>query len=115
MSEDGMKQEKIGSVTLNLTYYSGQDYYSDGDIEDEMLDIAMNNPAERFPEIIEEKRAGRFFTTFPRSVPISSTGFRLKRRTRCSRLAPDAERLQERWQKGQAALPASICPKSAVW
>ena len=61
MSEDGMKQEKIGSVTLNLTYYSGQDYYSDGDIEDEMLDIAMNNPAERFPEIIEEKKIWPIF------------------------------------------------------
>lgn len=52
MSEDGIKQEKIGSVMLNLTYYSGQDVYSDGDIEDEMLDIARNYPAERFPEII---------------------------------------------------------------
>ncbi len=64
MSEDGIKQEKIGSVTLNLTYYSGQDFYSDGDIEDEMLDIARNNPAERFPEIIEEKKSWPVFYHF---------------------------------------------------
>ncbi|MDE7324403.1 MAG: methyltransferase domain-containing protein [Lachnospiraceae bacterium] len=64
MSGDGIKQEKIGSVTLDLTYYSGQDFYSDGDIEDEMLDIAMNNPVERFPEIIEEKKSWPVFYHF---------------------------------------------------
>jgi len=31
------------SATLNLKFYSGKDYYSDGDIEDELLDIVKNH------------------------------------------------------------------------
>lgn len=34
--------EKIGNVVLNLKYYSGTDLYSDGSIEDVMLDICKN-------------------------------------------------------------------------
>lgn len=32
-------QEKIGSVVLDLSYYSGEDIYTDGAVEDEMLEI----------------------------------------------------------------------------
>ena len=35
--------EKIGNVKLDLSYYSGQDLYSDGKIEDDILDIVKNN------------------------------------------------------------------------
>ena len=31
------------SAKLNLEFYSGEDYYSDGDIEDELLEIVTNN------------------------------------------------------------------------
>jgi hypothetical protein len=58
------KLEKIGSVTMDLTYYPGEDFYSDGDIEDEMLDIAMNNPVEKFPEIIEQRKSWPIFYHF---------------------------------------------------
>jgi len=34
--------EKIGNVTLNYKYYSGTDTYSDGDIEDRLLEIVRN-------------------------------------------------------------------------
>lgn len=64
MAENVMNQEKIGSVTLDLTYYAGEDVYSDGDIEDEMLDIAMNYPKERFPEMIEKKKSWPVFYHF---------------------------------------------------
>ena len=39
-----MKQNEmeIGKVKLNLEYYEGQDLYSDGDIEDEILEIVKN-------------------------------------------------------------------------
>jgi hypothetical protein len=49
---------------LDLTYYPGEDFYSDGDIEDEMLDIAKNNPVSEFPRIIEEKRSWPIFYHF---------------------------------------------------
>lgn len=37
------KSERIGNVILNYDFYSGQDGYSDGDIEDEMLALIKNN------------------------------------------------------------------------
>lgn len=58
------RMEKIGNVVLDYTYYEGQDFYTDGEIEDEMLDIAMNNPPERFPEIIEERKSWPVFYHF---------------------------------------------------
>ena len=36
---------------LDLTYYSGQDLYSDGDIEDELLQIVKNN--DNYEEILK--------------------------------------------------------------
>lgn len=35
--------EKIGNVTLDYTFYKGSDDYSDGDIENELLDYVKNN------------------------------------------------------------------------
>ena len=35
--------EKIGNVVLDMTYYPGEDHYSDGDIEDELLQVAMEH------------------------------------------------------------------------
>ena len=35
-------QEKIGNVTLDLTWYSGTDLYSDGEIEEKLLGIAQS-------------------------------------------------------------------------
>ena len=31
--------EKIGKVTINLNYYNGIDAYTDGEVEDELLEI----------------------------------------------------------------------------
>lgn len=35
-------QEKIGNITLDYTYYPGEDLYSDGAVEEELLEIAKN-------------------------------------------------------------------------
>lgn len=51
-----MKQEKVGLVTLDYTLYSGKDLYSDGQIEDELLDIVQNYEEEQFDKIIKEKK-----------------------------------------------------------
>lgn len=55
------KREQIGNVTMDLTYYPGEDFYTDGTIEDEMLEIAMNNPPEDFPKLIEERKSWPIF------------------------------------------------------
>lgn len=46
---------KIGKVTLDLKHYPGEDFYCDGEIEDELLAIARDYPESEFPRIIEEK------------------------------------------------------------
>lgn len=52
-----MKNEKIGKVTLDYTYYPGEDKYSDGSIEDEMLEIAKNCREESYADVIVEKKS----------------------------------------------------------
>ncbi len=47
--------EKVGSVTLHLDDYPGEDLYSDGEIEDEMLQIAMEHRKEEFDSIAAQK------------------------------------------------------------
>lgn len=49
------KTEKIGKVTLDYSLYSGTDLYTDGSIEDELLDIAMNRSSVEYDNIIEER------------------------------------------------------------
>ncbi len=47
--------EKIGNVTLDDTFYPGEDFYCDGTVEDEILEIVKNHRPAEFPAIIEEK------------------------------------------------------------
>ena len=49
--------EKIGKVFLDTTYYPGQDLYSDGAIEDEMLAIAKDYAPEEFNSVIRERES----------------------------------------------------------
>ncbi len=50
------KKEEIGKIKLDLTYYPGEDLYCDGDVENELLEIARNYSAVEFPGIIEERK-----------------------------------------------------------
>ena len=52
--------EKIGSVTMDLTFYPGEDYYCDGDAEDELLDIVKHHGKEEYSRIIEERNEWEF-------------------------------------------------------
>lgn len=47
--------EQIGKITLDLTHYPGEDLYCDGQVEDELLEIAKNYSAVEYQKIIEEK------------------------------------------------------------
>ncbi|MBO5552324.1 MAG: methyltransferase [Lachnospiraceae bacterium] len=46
------KSEKIVNVNIDLTYYSGEDLYSEGSAEDQILEIVKNEPPEKYNEII---------------------------------------------------------------
>ena len=47
--------EKIGKITLDLKHYEGTDVYTDGDVEDELLNIARDLSPVEFPKVIEER------------------------------------------------------------
>ena len=47
--------EKIGQVLLDDTLYPGKDLYTDGAIEDEMLEIARNYREEEWNQVIAER------------------------------------------------------------
>lgn len=47
---------KIGNVEIDDVYYSGQDLYCDGEVEDEMLEIAKTVPQDQYNRIIMERR-----------------------------------------------------------
>ena len=49
--------ERIGNVLLNYNCYPGEDLYSDGAIEDEILAIVRDASRVEYPAIIEEKKS----------------------------------------------------------
>ncbi len=49
-------EEKIGKVILDTTCYPGEDLYSDGAIEDEMLEISREFAPEEFNRVISERK-----------------------------------------------------------
>lgn len=51
MLDSILKTERIGNVTLDLEFYQGTDTYSDGDVEDKLLEIARTCDSE---EALEE-------------------------------------------------------------
>ena len=53
--------EHIGKVKIDYTHYCGRDLYCDGDIEDELFDIAKNSNENDFNEIIRESKSWPIF------------------------------------------------------
>lgn len=49
--------EEIGKVRLDLKHYPGEDYYCDGAVEDELLEITRNYAEVEYPRIIEERKS----------------------------------------------------------
>lgn len=50
-------QEKIGNVVIQTQYYPGQDLYSDGEIEDRMLEIAQKYGDIEYSSVIAEEKS----------------------------------------------------------
>lgn len=50
-------EEKIGNITLDDTYYPGEDLYSDGPVEEELLKIARTYGEEDLNRVIREKNS----------------------------------------------------------
>ena len=57
-------KETIGNVLLNLDYYDGEDAYSDGSIEDRLLEIVKTTPKEDYQKVIlTEKKLADFLSS----------------------------------------------------
>lgn len=50
-------KEKIGKVTLDLQYYPGKDLYSDGPVEEELLQIAKNYKEDELNQVIASRNS----------------------------------------------------------
>lgn len=50
-------REKIGKVTLDRQYYSGEDLYCDGDIENYMLELAQKYGDIEYSQLISKERS----------------------------------------------------------
>ena len=50
-------QEKIGNVVLDYEYYPGEDLYSDGPVEEELLQIARNYSEDELNRVIAERKS----------------------------------------------------------
>jgi len=49
--------EQVGKITLDYTHYPGEDFYCDGVVEQEILEIAKKYSPLEFPQIIEERKS----------------------------------------------------------
>lgn len=57
-------KEKVGKVTLDYQFYSGEDLYSDGEIENELLEMAKNTEEKDLNRVIAEKQSWTFLYHF---------------------------------------------------
>lgn len=48
--------EKVGKVQLDLSRYPGEDFYSDGAVEEELLQIVQTVREEDYPKLIEDRK-----------------------------------------------------------
>ena len=57
-------QEKIGNIILDDTYYGGEDLYSEGAIEEELLETAKNCRDRELAEVVAAKKSWPFLYHF---------------------------------------------------
>lgn len=53
--KENMFTQTIGGITLDLSHYPGEDYYSDGSVEEELLSIVKNCSTSEYGRVIEER------------------------------------------------------------
>ena len=56
MGQQHEKIEHIGGVTLDFSRYPGEDFYCDGAVEDEILELVKTHAPEEFPRLIANRK-----------------------------------------------------------
>ena len=107
-------QEKIGSVVLDYEYYPGKDLYSDGPVEEELLEIAKNYREEELNKVIAERNSWPVLYHFSHIRQNILEWAPISKRIRCWKLVPGAEPSQECLRERQGKLPVSNCRRCAV-
>ena len=107
--------EKIGGITLNYTYYPGEDLYSDGDVEDELLEIARTCPKEEYNRMTAEKKSWPVLYHFSQIreniiswLPITKEHKVLEIGSGCGALTGILAEMAGRWEISRILSPA--CP-----
>lgn len=88
-------QERIGNIELDYTYYPGEDIYSDGPIEDELLEIAKSCTESELNAEIARRKSWPVLYHFPISARIFWSGCRSGKQT-------------EFWRLVRAAAPSRV-------
>lgn len=74
INDGGYMKETIGNVLLNLDYYDGEDAYSDGSIEDRLLEIVKTTPKEDYQKVILTEKSWPIFYHLLQNGKIFWTG-----------------------------------------
>ena len=56
--------EYVNKIKLDLTYYSGENRYSDGDIEDEILEMVKNTDEADYNSLLLKTIGGRCYIIY---------------------------------------------------
>ena len=54
---DQRKYENVGNVTIDYTYYSGEDLYSEGEAEDHLLELVTKHHESEYERVIQNTRS----------------------------------------------------------
>ena len=89
--------ETIGKITLNLDKYPGEDYYCDGSVEDEILDIVKKYSTVEYDRIIAERKSWPIL--YHLSALRENIVDFLPIQKKCWKWAADAEPSRVHWQE----------------
>ena len=104
-------QEKIGNVVLDYEYYPGEDLYSDGPIEEELLELARLH-LDDYSALISQKSSWPVVYHFSKIGRILLSGFRLNQIITYWKSEPDAGRLPALWpEKAEAVTCIELSKK----
>lgn len=93
-------EEQVGKVRLDYKYYPGEDLYSDGKIEDMLLEIASRYEEEELNQVIADSRDWSVLYHMSHIRQNIIDWFLLQNRQRYWKSAPAAERSPVRWHAG---------------
>lgn len=107
-----MVPEKVGNILLDYEFYPGEDLYSDGPVEDEMLEVAKNFREEEYNQVIARRKSWPLLYHFSHIRQNIVNWYPLG--ARFWRSVPAAVRSPALWLTRLGRWSAWTCPESVV-